>query len=126
MYMLINPAHRPKIPTVSPPSTGIQRFRMSHNIAQEDHGCQLFFSRRWPSVPLRRRSLDDTSDHQVVYFAHNRRRVGPNAFSFLHHLLKGPLGFSAAGVAVELDDGPLIIYAKLSVLLTDGEGWRRL
>ena len=45
---------------------------------------------------------------------------------FLHHLLKGPLGFSTAGVAVELGDGPLIIYAKLSVLLTDGEGWRRL
>ena len=45
---------------------------------------------------------------------------------FLHHLLKGPLGFSTAGVAVDLDDGPLIMYAKLSVLLTDGEGWRRL
>ena len=45
---------------------------------------------------------------------------------FLHHLLKGPLGFSTAGVAVELEDGPLIIYANLSVLLTDGDGWRRL
>ena len=45
---------------------------------------------------------------------------------FLHHLLKGPLGFSTAGAAVELDDGPLVIYAKLSVLLTDREGWRRL
>ena len=45
---------------------------------------------------------------------------------FLHHSPKGPLGFSTAGVAVELEDGPLIIYANLSVLLTDGEGWRRL
>lgn len=42
---------------------------------------------------------------------------------FLHHLLKGPLGFSTAGVAVELGGEVVVIYATLSVMLTDGEGW---
>jgi hypothetical protein len=42
---------------------------------------------------------------------------------FLQHLLTGPLGFSTVGVAVELDGGPVIIYARLGALLTDGEGW---
>ena len=45
---------------------------------------------------------------------------------FLEHLLTGPLGFSTVGSAVELDNGPVVIYAKLAVLLTDGEGWYRV
>ncbi len=41
---------------------------------------------------------------------------------FLEKLLIGPSGLSGGGVAIELDDGPLLLFGRLSNVLADGEG----
>ena len=67
--------------------------------------------------------MDDSCDNQIADTEKHRWRLEPCPVNVLQHLLTGPLGFSTVGVAVELDGGPVIIYARLGALLTDGEGW---
>ena len=43
---------------------------------------------------------------------------------FLRRLLLGPTGFSSAGVPIELPTGIAVVFAKVSNLLTDGDGFR--
>ncbi len=41
---------------------------------------------------------------------------------FLEHLLTHPCGLAAGGVHVALDDGPQMIYGRLTNVLADGDG----
>lgn len=44
--------------------------------------------------------------------------------SHTSRLLVGPTGFSTAGVPVELPSGTTVIFARMSNLLSDGDGFR--
>lgn len=41
---------------------------------------------------------------------------------FLEHILVHPCGLAAGGLAVATDDGPCMLFARLSNVLSDGEG----
>ncbi len=41
---------------------------------------------------------------------------------FLEHLLTHPCGLAAGGVTLELDDGPILLFARVSNVLADGDG----
>ena len=43
---------------------------------------------------------------------------------FLRRLSLGPTGFSSAGVPIELPTGIVVVFVKVSNLLTDGDGFR--
>ena len=43
---------------------------------------------------------------------------------YLMHQLCGPEGITTVGVVVDVGSGPCLVFAKLSAMLTDGDGWR--
>ena len=43
---------------------------------------------------------------------------------FLRELMLGPLGFSTAGVPVQIDGAMRLVFAKVTNALSDGEGFR--
>ncbi len=42
--------------------------------------------------------------------------------AFLEHILLDPCGLATGGVPLSLDDGPVMLFARLSNVLADGEG----
>lgn len=41
---------------------------------------------------------------------------------FLEHILVHPAGLATGGVPLVLDDGPIMLFARLSNVLADGDG----
>lgn len=45
---------------------------------------------------------------------------------FLEHILLQPCGLAVGGVPLELEDGPVMLFARLSNVLADGDGHEEL